>query len=490
MRAQEFQPPTIKVGDEVMLGKFKNRRAEVKGFAKDKNNQPVLQTTKGDTQLFKPRISKLKTATTESRQEELSRLVKMMTTGKIPYDRGMPLFQTYTQSQQHLLESLDQSIVDFVQNLQTHSPTVNDSYYAIPVWVVGNQVFVLDCEGNNPPTARATPIIVIANSSDRLKIKTPSGIETTYPCNDLSDMGYNTVILCKTVAEYQAMATMFLMKFDVHLPEIAEQELDEGWKDWVAGGAMALGALGAHGDANAGSKYVQTKTSAGAQAPQGVGSAIKVDKSYAEPTTQKSSANSSKSLAQPGKLAQNINSTFKKMTPEQSRGGYTPQQLKDYIQAAATRYLPADQVARFMGEVAHETANFTSMVEQNPEKNLKHYAKRGNPLGNADMNDAQKYIGRGYLQITGKWNYQHFGDKIRVGLGDELVKNPDMALRPDVAAALAVVYWRERVAPKMDAGASSKSIATAINGKKPKGLKSREAYTRQAAADLRKNKRS
>ena len=66
MRAQEFiteaesyQPPSITVGDEVRVGKFKNRKAEVQGFTKDKNNQPVLKTTKGDQQLFKPRIAKL-----------------------------------------------------------------------------------------------------------------------------------------------------------------------------------------------------------------------------------------------------------------------------------------------------------------------------------------------------------------------------------------------------------------------------------------------
>jgi len=57
--AESYQPPTINVGDEVKVGKFKNRRAEVKGFTTDKNNQPVLKTDKGDQQLFKPRITKL-----------------------------------------------------------------------------------------------------------------------------------------------------------------------------------------------------------------------------------------------------------------------------------------------------------------------------------------------------------------------------------------------------------------------------------------------
>jgi hypothetical protein len=54
-----LHPPRIDVGDSVLVGKFKNRKAEVVGFEKDKNGQPVLKTTKGDQQLFKPRVAKL-----------------------------------------------------------------------------------------------------------------------------------------------------------------------------------------------------------------------------------------------------------------------------------------------------------------------------------------------------------------------------------------------------------------------------------------------
>lgn len=51
--------PTIEVGDTVMVGKFKNRKATIKGFTNDDNNQPVLKTDKGDQKLFKPRLVKL-----------------------------------------------------------------------------------------------------------------------------------------------------------------------------------------------------------------------------------------------------------------------------------------------------------------------------------------------------------------------------------------------------------------------------------------------
>jgi|TARA_B110000444_G_scaffold230476_1_gene237728 hypothetical protein len=54
-----LQLPNIEIGDEILVGKFKNRKATVTGFAVDDNNQPVLKTTKGDQKLFKPRIVKL-----------------------------------------------------------------------------------------------------------------------------------------------------------------------------------------------------------------------------------------------------------------------------------------------------------------------------------------------------------------------------------------------------------------------------------------------
>lgn len=64
---KSYQAPEINVGDEVKVGKFKNRKAEVKGFKTDDNNQPVLKTTKGDQKLFKPRISKLEEPVNEGR---------------------------------------------------------------------------------------------------------------------------------------------------------------------------------------------------------------------------------------------------------------------------------------------------------------------------------------------------------------------------------------------------------------------------------------
>jgi len=54
-----LQLPAINIGDEVYVGRFKNRKATVTGFGVDNHNQPILKTNKGEHKLFKPRIAKL-----------------------------------------------------------------------------------------------------------------------------------------------------------------------------------------------------------------------------------------------------------------------------------------------------------------------------------------------------------------------------------------------------------------------------------------------
>ena len=54
-----FQLPRLAVGDILLVGKFKNRKATITGFSSDENNQPEAQTDKGEHKIFKPRIAKL-----------------------------------------------------------------------------------------------------------------------------------------------------------------------------------------------------------------------------------------------------------------------------------------------------------------------------------------------------------------------------------------------------------------------------------------------
>jgi hypothetical protein len=51
--------PDLETGDELMVGKFKNRKATIKDFKKDEHGQPVAVTNKGDQKIFKGRVKKL-----------------------------------------------------------------------------------------------------------------------------------------------------------------------------------------------------------------------------------------------------------------------------------------------------------------------------------------------------------------------------------------------------------------------------------------------
>ena len=58
-RKKAYELPKLAIGDVLLVGKFKNRKATIFGFSADENNQPVALTDKGEHKIFKPRISKL-----------------------------------------------------------------------------------------------------------------------------------------------------------------------------------------------------------------------------------------------------------------------------------------------------------------------------------------------------------------------------------------------------------------------------------------------
>lgn len=61
------------------------------------------------------------------------------------------------------------------------------------------------------------------------------------------------------------------------------------------------------------------------------------------------------------------------------------------------------------------------------------------------------YYGRGYIQLTWNYNYQSTGQ--RLGMGDDLLNNPDLALDPGVAAQVMADYWVSRnIRPYCEAG--------------------------------------
>ncbi|MHB9117809.1 MAG: peptidoglycan-binding protein [Burkholderiales bacterium] len=70
-------------------------------------------------------------------------------------------------------------------------------------------------------------------------------------------------------------------------------------------------------------------------------------------------------------------------------------------------------------------------------------------LGNSQPGDGEKYRGRGFVQLTGKANYQQHG--LAIGLGDQLVSNPGLANDPIIAGRLLASFLKAKERPIKEA---------------------------------------
>lgn len=92
-------------------------------------------------------------------------------------------------------------------------------------------------------------------------------------------------------------------------------------------------------------------------------------------------------------------------------------------------------VAYAFATIAHETAwTFEPIVERGAKSyfnqyDIQHNKKKALTLGNDQPGDGYKYRGRGYVQLTGKANYQ----KAFTKLGYDLISNPELATQRAIA---------------------------------------------------------
>lgn len=117
------------------------------------------------------------------------------------------------------------------------------------------------------------------------------------------------------------------------------------------------------------------------------------------------------------------------------------------LKACVARNWPMSYVAYAIATAYHETAHSMQPIKElGGEAYLtRMYDIKGarpakaKELGNLTPGDGARYCGRGYVQLTGKKNYAMAGQK----LGVDLVNHPELALRPDIAAAIMVLGMME-----------------------------------------------
>jgi peptidoglycan hydrolase-like protein with peptidoglycan-binding domain len=107
-----------------------------------------------------------------------------------------------------------------------------------------------------------------------------------------------------------------------------------------------------------------------------------------------------------------------------------------------------DMLLMALATIRAETAHFTPLSEFKSKYNTSpggkafdRYDKRKD-LGNQGPPDGINFRGRGYIQLTGRSNYQLHGAAI--GLGDQLVENPALANEPLIAARLLASFLKSK----------------------------------------------
>lgn len=126
--------------------------------------------------------------------------------------------------------------------------------------------------------------------------------------------------------------------------------------------------------------------------------------------------------------------------------------------------LHGNELAAFMSQIAHETMNFARLVEVGTVSYFRRYdpvhaPRQARNLGNTRSGDGFRYRGRGYIQLTGRYNYKLASTALNL----PLVQHPELAADPHIAAEIAVWYWNHRVRPRVTNFADVRSVTRPIN---------------------------
>ena len=135
-----------------------------------------------------------------------------------------------------------------------------------------------------------------------------------------------------------------------------------------------------------------------------------------------------------------------RMCPEAPRGNIE-KFLPEILAHLEKRGLAKEGLIRLaIATVYTETRSFVPLSEFQSKYNT---SAGGKPfdlydsrkdLGNQGAPDGERFRGRGFIQLTGRANYQTYGK----ALGIDLVANPERANEPGIAAAVLTEYLKKR----------------------------------------------
>lgn len=132
-------------------------------------------------------------------------------------------------------------------------------------------------------------------------------------------------------------------------------------------------------------------------------------------------------------------------------GGFRSME-ESFKYGSPSRIMAVSATARGKGEAAVREA-----MDKGPEAvaELMYGGRMGNKPG-----EAYKFRGRGFVQLTGRDQYEAAGK----ALGLDLANNPDLAASPEVASKIATWYWKSRGLSSAAQAGDVTSVTRRING--------------------------
>jgi predicted chitinase len=112
--------------------------------------------------------------------------------------------------------------------------------------------------------------------------------------------------------------------------------------------------------------------------------------------------------------------------------------------------------AAYIAQLGHESDGFHTLEEYASGAD---YEGRDD-LGNVFAGDGRRFKGRGPIQITGRYNYTRYSEKV----GEDLVANPERAATPEVGFKIAAEYWKENDLNRLADEGRFGDITRRING--------------------------
>lgn len=118
------------------------------------------------------------------------------------------------------------------------------------------------------------------------------------------------------------------------------------------------------------------------------------------------------------------------------------------------------RATQFLAQIAHESAGFRYLRELGSRDYFTRMYEHRRDLGNREPGDGARFCGRGYIQITGRDNYE----AVAAATGLPCVDRPEILEQPENAALATCWWWKQHGCNEIADDANFERLTRRING--------------------------